>query len=127
VAVAEALGVLLISGQYDRAHFAFVLATGAAALGRRVTMFATNEGCHAMLLDWEGLADAGRDEIVRARGVAGLDELRAAAGELGVRLLVCEAGLRASDLLTARLSPGVEVAGVASFLDSVGHGQIVSL
>ena len=28
------LGVLLISGGHDRAHYAFVLATGAAALGR---------------------------------------------------------------------------------------------
>ena len=123
----DVLGVLLISGMYERAHFGFVLATGAAALGRRVTMFATNEGCHAMLLNWEGLADAGRDEVVRARGVAGLDELRAAAGELGVRLLVCEAGLRAADLLEARLLPGVEVIGVASFLEATGQGQIVSL
>jgi uncharacterized protein len=123
----DVLGVLLISGMYERAHFGFVLATGAAALGRRVTMFATNEGCHAMLLNWEGLADAGRDEVVRARGVAGLDELRAVAGELGVRLLVCEAGLRAADLLEARLLQGVEVVGVASFLEAVGQGQIVSL
>jgi len=125
--VADALGVLLISGAHERAHFAFVLAAGAASLGRRVTLFATNEGCHALLLNWERLADAGRDEVIRARGVAGLDELRAAAAELSVRLLVCEAGLRASDLLEARLLPGVEVVGIASFLEAVGHGQIVSL
>ena len=30
----EPLGVLLLSGTHDRAHYAFVLATGAAALGR---------------------------------------------------------------------------------------------
>ena len=125
--MADALGVLLISGAHERAHFAFVLAAGAASLGRRVTLFATNEGCHALLLNWEGLADAGRDEVIRARGVAGLDELRAAAAELSVRLLVCEAGLRASDLLEARLLPGVEVVGIASFLEAVGHGQIISL
>ena len=125
--MADALGVLLISGAHERAHFAFVLAAGAASLGRRVTLFATNEGCHALLLNWERLADAGRDEVIRARGVAGLDELRAAAAELSVRLLVCEAGLRASDLLEARLLPGVEVVGIASFLEAVGHGQIVSL
>ena len=31
----EPLGVLLLSGAHDRAHYAFVLASGAAALGRR--------------------------------------------------------------------------------------------
>jgi len=123
----DALGVLLISGTHERAHFAFVLAAGAAALGRSVTMFATNEGCHALLADWAGLEDAGRDAVIRDRGVAGLDELRAAAAELSVRLLVCEAGLRATSLVAAPLWQGVEVAGIAGFLEAVGQGQIVSL
>jgi uncharacterized protein len=127
VVAGEALGVLLISGTHERAHYAFVLASGAAALGRRVTMFATNEGCHALLADWSGLEDAGRDAVIQARGVAGLDELRSAAGELGVRLLVCEAGLRAAALLQVPLWPGVEVGGIASFLEAVRAGQIVSL
>ena len=45
---------------------------GAAALGRRVILFATNAGCHALLADWSGLEDAGRDGVIRARGVAAL-------------------------------------------------------
>ncbi|MEJ0048502.1 MAG: DsrE/DsrF/DrsH-like family protein [Rhodospirillales bacterium] len=122
----EALGVLLISGSHERAHYAFVLAAGAAALGRQVTVFATNEGCHALLTDWSGLADAGRDAVIRERGVAGLDELRSAAVELGVRLLVCEAGLRGAALPEAGLWPGVEIAGVASFLEAARGGQIIS-
>ena len=68
----ERFGVLLLSGDHARAHYAFVLATGAAALGRAVTLFATNEGCRALLADWSGLADAGRDARVQAAGVAGL-------------------------------------------------------
>ena len=123
----EALGVLLISGTHERAHYAFVVATGAAALGRSVTVFATNDGSHALLWDWTGLEDAGRDAVVQAMGVAGLDELRAAAAELGVRLVVCEAGLRVTGLIEARLWQGVEVGGIASFLQAVGPGQIVSL
>ena len=39
------LGVLLLSGAHDRAHYAFVVASGAAALGRQVVLFATNQGC----------------------------------------------------------------------------------
>ncbi|HEY1930698.1 MAG TPA: DsrE/DsrF/DrsH-like family protein [Acetobacteraceae bacterium] len=123
----EPLGILLLSGAHDRAHYAFVLAAGAAALGRTVVMFATNAGCHAMFLDWSGLSDAARDERVRAAGVAGLDELREASRELGVRMIACEAGLRAEGLDPACLLDGVEVAGVATFLSAVGSGQIISL
>ena len=36
------LGVLLLSGAHDRAHYAFVVTAGAAALGREVILFATN-------------------------------------------------------------------------------------
>jgi peroxiredoxin family protein len=121
------LAILLLSGAHDRAHYTFVLAAGAAALGRPVIVFATNGGCRALLADWSALADAGRDAVIRARGVAGLGELREAAQELGVRLIACEAGLRAEGLEDAALLPGVEVLGVASFLDAARGGQIVSL
>jgi peroxiredoxin family protein len=121
------LGILLLSGTHERAHYAFVLAAGAAALGREVTLFATNGGCHALLADWSSLDDAAREGRIVAAGVAGLATLRAAADELGVRLLACEAGLRAEALDAAALLPGVAVAGVATFLEAVGHGQIVSL
>src|ERR1700719_5054409 len=71
----EPLGILLLSGTHDRAHYAFVLASGAAALGRQVVMFASNAGCHALFTDWSGLTDAARDARVRAGGVAGVEEL----------------------------------------------------
>ncbi len=121
------LGILLMAGTHDRAHYAFVLATGAAALGRRVVLFATNGGCHALLADWQGLADAARDATVRARGVAGMEELREAAVELGIRMIVCEAGLRAEGLVAEVLLPAAEVAGVATFLSETRGGQIVAI
>lgn len=123
----EPLGILLISGGHERAHYAFVLAAGAAAIGRRVCVFATNAGCLALAQDWSGLADAGRDAVVREAGVAGLDELREAAAELGVRLLACDAGLRMAGLEAAPLLRGVEVAGVPTFLAATAGGQIVTL
>ena len=121
------LGILLESGAHSRAHYAFVLASGAAALGRPVVMFATNGGCRALLTDWSGLSDSGRDAVVRARGVAGLGELREAAIALGVRLVACDAGLRAEAIENSGLLEVVEVAGVATFLEAVGDGRIVSL
>ncbi len=123
----EPLGILLLSGAHDRAHYAFVLATGAAALGREVVLFASNAGCRALLADWSSLADAERDAIVRTRGVAGLDELREAAAELDIRLIACEAGLRAEALTDARLMPGAIVAGIATFLAETAGGQIVGI
>jgi peroxiredoxin family protein len=123
----EPLGILLLSGAHDRAHYAFVLATGAASIGRRVVIFASNAGCHALLADWSGLTDAARDARISGAGVAGLDELRDAATALDIGLLACEAGLRAEGLDTAALYPGVRVAGVVTFLSEVGAGQLVAI
>jgi peroxiredoxin family protein len=121
------LGILLISGTHERAHYAFVLAAGAAAQGRSTVLFATNDGCRALLADWSGLADSGRDAGVRARGVAGIGELREAAAELGVRMIACEAGMRIAAIQAAGLAPGVEVAGVATLLEVTRGGQLISL
>ena len=123
----DPLGILLISGSYERAHYAFMLAAAAAAVGRPAIIFATNAGCHAVAIDWRNLTDAGNDAGVQQRGVAGLDALRDAAAELGVSLLACDAGLRLIALSPAALLPGVEVAGIPTFLSAVGGGQIVTL
>jgi peroxiredoxin family protein len=125
--MAEKLGILLISGTHERAHYALVMATGAAALGRDVVLFATNGGCRALMADWSGLEGAEQDQMVRDRGVAGFSELRGLAGELGIRLIACEAGLRAADLAREALLAGVEVGGVASFLAATRGGQMLSL
>ena len=120
------LGILLISGGHERAHYALVLATGAAALGRDAVLFATNAGCRLFLNPCPLLSDP-REAALEARGVAGVGTLLAAAVELGVRRIACEAGLKAEDLAGQPLAPGVEVAGVATFLSAVGDGQTISL
>lgn len=122
-----ALGVLLLSGEHDRAHYAFVVASGAAALGRSVVLFATNRGCIALCLDWSALSNVGRDARIQACGVAGLDQLREACLEMDVRMIACEAGLKAEALDASHLMPQVEVAGIATFLSAVGGGQIITI
>ena len=121
-----ALGILLTDGSHERAHYALVVATGAAALGRVVTLFATNGGCR-LFLRHVPLRDDPREARITARGVAGIGTLLEAAAELGVRRIACEAGLRAEALADVPLAAGVEVAGIATFLEAVGTGQIVSL
>jgi predicted peroxiredoxin len=120
-------GIILLSGAHDRALTAFSMAAGAAALGREVVMFATNQGCRAMMADWSGLADVGRDAVVRGRGVTGFGDMREAARDVGVRLLVCESGLKAEALDGAALMEGVSVAGIATFLEAVGAGQFIAV
>jgi peroxiredoxin family protein len=127
VASEAAIGILLLSGTHDRAHYAFVVASGSAALGRNVVVFATNRGCLALCRDWSGLDDSGRDARIQARGVAGLDTLRDACIDMQVRLIACEAGLRAEAIDPSGLLPGVEVAGIATFLEAAGGGQIITI
>lgn len=124
---APPLAILLLSGTHERAHYAFSLAAGAAALGRPVLIFATNGGCHALAMDWSGLADAERDGRIISRGLAGLETLREACLELGVTLLVCEAGLRAEALPATALLPSARVSGIAHFLAESAGSQLLSL
>jgi peroxiredoxin family protein len=124
--MSQPLGILLRSGGHEAAHYALVLATGAAAIGRPAVIFATNAGLGLLQRDSPLLADA-REALVEARGVAGIATLLGAARALGVRLIACDAGLRAEGLALEALAEGVEVAGVVTFLSAVGAGQIVAL
>ncbi|UFN50185.1 DsrE family protein [Roseomonas sp. OT10] len=120
------LGVLLTRGTHEDSHYALVVATAAAALGRPVTLFCTNGGCRLLLRDPPLLGEA-REARLAERGVATLAELLEAAEALPLRLVACEAGLRAEGIAAGALRPGVEVAGIVTFLEAVGPGQIVTL
>lgn len=124
--MARPLGILLEAGGHARGHYALVAAAGAAALGRDVTLFATNRGCLLLAAPCP-LLDDPREAAVTARGVAGIGTLLAACAEMGVRRIACEAGLKAEGLAELVLAPGVEVAGIATFLAAVGEGQIITL
>ena len=76
---------------------------------------------------FSALAGSGRDARIQSNGVAGLDTLRDACIEMDVRMIACEAGLRAEAIDPALLLAGVEVAGIATFLAAAGPGQIVTL
>jgi predicted peroxiredoxin len=120
------LGILLISGGHEAAHYALVMATSAAALGRPVTLFATNAGIR-LLLAARPLEDDPREAEVTARGVAGIAILLDAARDLGVRLTVCEAGRITEGLSDAPLLEGVVVGGAVSFLSDTQGAQLLTL
>lgn len=120
------LGILLRSGGHDAAHYALVVATAAAAIGRPVILFATNAGCALLLRDTPLLQDP-REALLAQRQVAGIATLLEAAADLGLRRIACDAGLRAEAISPAALAEGVEVAGVVTFLAAVGSGQVLAL
>lgn len=120
------LGILLRGAGHEPAHYALVLATAAAAIGRPVTVLATNAGLALLRRDAPLLADP-REALLAERGVAGVGTLLEAAGDLGLRLIACEAGMRAEGIAPGDLAEGVEVAGVVTFLESVGPGGLLSL
>ena len=122
----NALGLLLISGGHERAHYALMLATAAAALGRPVTLFATNGGCRLLLKAAPLERDPREAELARS-GVATIATLMEAARALEIRRIACEAGLRAEGLENEELAAGTELAGIVTFLGAVGTGQVISL
>ena len=126
----DKLSVLVLSGRFERVHYALVMASAAAAIGMPATLFFTDAALWALtsgaagVPGWRGLAadgggDGGAvDDARRARGVAGFEELLSACAELGVRLIACEMGLRAVGLAATDLRADVpiEVAGAVTFL-----------
>ena len=144
--MAERLSVLLLSGSFDRAHYALAMASSAAALDRPVTIFVSLAATRALLArdpqgrpGWaslpvsgelagpEGADGAALDERNRARGVAGFEELLQACVALGVEIMVCDMGLRTLDLQAEALRDDLPIrsGGLASLL-GLG-GQIVVL
>jgi peroxiredoxin family protein len=144
--VAERLSVLLLSGTFDRAHYALSIASTAAALERPATLFVTLGASRALLAEdeqgrpgWAGLplsadlADlevgdgAALDARNRSRGVAGFEELLQACVALGVEIMVCEMGLRALglDAQALRRDVPIRAGGLATLLGQ--GGQIVVL
>ncbi len=128
----EKLSIVLFSGEFDKVHYALVLASAAAAIGRPVTLFFTMEACRALtkptaegVPGWrampvsQGQETGGRmDDRFAERKVATFEELLMACPEMGVRFLVCEMGLRAMGLGRGDLREDlpIEEGGVVTFL-----------
>jgi peroxiredoxin family protein len=120
---------ILHSGDYERVRFTLAAAAAAAAADRDVTLFFTMDASVALRRDsgWRGLQSAGggaleADTALRDKGVAGFEELLGACRDLGVRLVVCEMGLRARELTKAELDPNLdlEIGGLFSLLAGDG-------
>lgn len=138
----DKLSVVVYDRHFDKVHYALVMASGAAAIGRGVTLFFTMQACRALfkpdddgrpgwasmpLSDGDG-DGAERDAAFAERNVATFEELLEACVAMGIRFLVCEMGLRAHDMNRDQLRDDIpiEEGGVVTFLtDASKDGAMI--
>lgn len=133
----DKLSIVVYSGEFDKVHYALVMATAAAAIGTPATLFFTMDACRALERPDEdgqpawrampvsqgvnlGLAQGGMmDDDFRQKGIATFEELLSSCPALGVKIMVCEMGLRARGLTreSLRLDIPIEAGGVVTFLN----------
>ncbi|MDA1090799.1 MAG: DsrE/DsrF/DrsH-like family protein [Proteobacteria bacterium] len=126
------LSIVVYDGHYDKVHYALVMASAAAAIGRPVTLFFTMGACHAlkqptdgehawraMPLSEEDGTGGDKDDTYAAIKVATFEELLQSCVQFGVTFMVCEMGLRAVGLEGQPLRDDipVEQGGVVTFLN----------
>lgn len=152
----DKLSMVVFSGDLDKALAAFIIATGAVAMGMDVVMFFTFWG--TPLLRKKGGASKDKDgfgkmfgamlpegstqaklskmnmggvgtkmmkHLMKKKNVASLEEMIALAGELGVKIYICEMsmnlmGFKRSEMIDY---PDLGFAGVAKFLGEAGKSK----
>jgi peroxiredoxin family protein len=150
----DSLSMVLFSGDFDKAMAAFIIANGALAMGKEVTIFVTFWGLD--VIKKPGFSTSGRGFLekmvlwMRPKGpeklatskmnfggigprlfrfmmgrknVEQLRSLIEMAQELGVKMVGCQMSMDVMGLKKEDLVDGVEVGGVAAFLNSAYNSQ----
>jgi len=142
----DRVSLVVFSGDLDRILAAFVVATGAAALGQEVSMFFTFWGYGSLRtkrvlagkgflqklmavmspsgtqalpvskLNFFGIGAKMLRAMMKQKNVSSLEDLIGMARELGVRLIACEMSRDVMGIQDEELIDGLESGGVASFL-----------
>ncbi len=132
-----ALALVIHDASFSRVHYALAMASAAAALDRPATLFFTMGACRALAATdgsggpgWHDLAGdaAASDRALAATGVGDFETLLTACAELGVRIMVCEAGLKAEGLTRAELRGDIDIreGGLATlYLEAGDAARIV--
>ena len=138
--------IIVFSGYLDRVLAAFIIATGAAAMGQQVSMFFTFWGLSVLKKDTElggktlfqkmmammspgssqalpvskmnyfGVGAKMLRSMMKDKNVSSLEDLIALAREMGVRMIACEMSRDVMGIKESELVGGLECGGVATFL-----------
>lgn len=122
----DKLSIVVFSGQFERVHYALVMAAAAIASNTPVTLFFTMGAARALLKNdgWtklpseEAASAKEMDDLFKARGVGAFEELLEACAALGVSFQVCEMGLKALGMERGDLRADIafKLGGVVTFL-----------
>jgi peroxiredoxin family protein len=151
------LSMIVFSGDLDKTLAAFIIGTGAVAMGLEVVMFFTFWGTPllrdknkqvggkdlmgtmfgSMLpkgtgqaklskMNMAGMGTSMMKSLMKKKNVASLEEMIQMAGELGVKIYVCEMSM---DLMGFKREemiqyPDLTYCGVAKFLEEAIHSKI---
>jgi peroxiredoxin family protein len=142
----DRVALVVFSGDLDRVLAAFIIATGAAAMGQQASMFFTFWGLSALKKEGQlsgktffqkmmTLMSPGSSEhlpvskmnyfgvgakmlrsMLKEKNVSSLEQMMSLARELGVRMIVCEMSRDVMGINESELVAGLECGGVAAFL-----------
>jgi peroxiredoxin family protein len=142
----DRVALVVFSGDLDRVLAAFIIATGAAAMGQQVSMFFTFWGLSVLKKDSQlsgktlfqkmmtlmspgssnnlpvskmnyfGAGAKMLRSMMKEKKVSSLEEMISLARELGVRMIACEMSRDVMGIKESELVAGLECGGVASFL-----------
>ena len=150
----DRVAMVVFSGDLDKAIAAFIIATGAAAMGMEVSMFFTfwglnavkkqkifagknviEQGFTAMLPG--GLGQTGLSQmnyfgagakimrrLMKQHDISSPEELFGLAQELGVRMVVCDMSRELLGVRDEELIDGLETGGVATFLADAARAKV---
>jgi peroxiredoxin family protein len=151
--IEDRLAMVVFSGDLDKTIAAFIIATGAAAMGMEVSMFFTfwglsvvkkkksfdqknilEKGFTAMLpagtgglglsqMNYFGAGAKIIRKLMNDHDVASVEELVEMAQDLGVRMVVCEMSRELLGVHDDELVDGLEMGGVATFLGDAGRAK----
>jgi peroxiredoxin family protein len=142
----DRVAIVVFSGDLDRVLAAFIIGTGAAAMGQQVSLFFTFWGLSVLKketqltektlfqkmmalmtpgsskslpvskMNYFGVGAKMLRTMMKQKNVQSLEELIALARELGVRIVACEMSRDVMGIKESELMAGLESGGVASFL-----------
>lgn len=142
----DRVSIVVFSGDLDRVLGAFVIATGAAALGQQVSMFFTFWGLNVIRqkksmqgktflqkvmaamspstsrklgvskMNFFGIGSKMLRSMMKQKNVQSLEDLMQLAKQLGVKMIACEMSRDVMGVSDEELLPHLERGGVAAFL-----------
>ncbi|MGO8731696.1 MAG: DsrE/DsrF/DrsH-like family protein [Terriglobia bacterium] len=142
----DRVSLIVFSGDLDRVLAAFVIATGAAAMGQQVSMFFTFWGLSVLRkgrqlsgktlfqkmmalmsprssqmlpvskMNYFGVGAKMLRSMMKEKNVSSLESMISLARDLGVRMIACEMSRDVMGISESELVGGLECGGVATFL-----------